>query len=195
MNHKLPQVDNTFQVPENDLAVKKWLEDNASNDRPYLLAFAYDGVIWGVYDGGLKTAPNSFDKELRPELNGETLQQAFLFGEKEELRLFRDANDVWKACLITDVDGQDVIDEYQLLWGNEVEEEPAEGFSHVRDRVQQAMDHIPPLNLSTSDLDQEGPRLLIRHFVDYDKETGEARIFLSRLVNLGIGPIAEEKMK
>jgi CRISPR-associated protein (TIGR03984 family) len=195
MNHKLPRIDNEFKAPESNEGVVRWLQDNASKERSNLLAFADDGVIWGVYDGGLKTAPDSFDSELRPELNGETLQQAFLFGKNEELRLFRGANGDWRACLITDVDGQHVIDESQLLWGNKVEGQPLGGFTHVRDRVQQAMDHVLPLDLSGLDLNQESPRLLVRHFIDYDNETGEARIFLSRLVKLGTGPIAEEVMK
>lgn len=188
MNHTIPTVQNDFPAPEEGGA-QKWLEANSSETRKSLLAFAYDGVIWGEYTSGLKTSTS---------LNEETLQQAFLFGEKDELRLFRGEDEKWKACLITDgsVAPEDKIDEIQVLWGNEVAEPMnGDGFTRVRDRVQQAMEHTLPLNMSGLNLDAEGPRLLVRHFIDYDQKTGEARIFLSRLVELGIGPLAEEKFK
>lgn len=189
MTPTLPKIDYSLQAPAIGGA-KKWLEDNASESRKFLLAFAYDGVIWGAYKGSLNTST---------VINEDTLQQAFLFDEADELRLFRGEDNEWKACLISDqgVANDDKIDEYQLLWGNRVIQEknaPA-GFTPVCDRVQQAMEHTVPLELTGLDLNIEGPRLLVRHFINYDKETGEARIFLSRLVNLGIGPLAEEKFK
>lgn len=193
MNHSLPLIDNQFQPPKNNEEIPSWLKAHASAKRPYLLAFADDGVIWGFFDGSLKTAPEAFDADLRPELHGETLQQAFLFGEDDELRLFHGPNDEWRACLITDVDGQKVIDECQLLWGSKIVGKPADGFVHVQDRVQQTMDHVLPLR--DLDLEKEAPRLLVRHFVDFDEETGEARIFLSRLVKLGTGPIDKEEIR
>lgn len=188
MNHTLPVIDNSFNAPEIGNA-SKWLEDNASDSRKFLLAFADDGVIWGEYKSGLKTSVT---------LDDETLLQAFLFGKEEELRLFRDEAGNWKAYLITDanVAEEDRIDEFQLLWGNEVlDDQNILGFTRVRDRAQKAMEHKLPLEMSKVDLNQESPRLHVRHFVQYDKETGEARIFLSRLVHFGIGPIAEEKIR
>ncbi|HKJ38881.1 MAG TPA: CRISPR-associated protein Csx19 [Anaerolineales bacterium] len=188
MSQTLPTVKNDFDAPK-DGGAKKWLEDNASDSRNFLLAFAYDGVIWGKHDDQLKTSS---------PLNEDTLQQAFLFGDTDELRLFRGEEGEWKACLTTDtnVDREDMIEEYQLLWGTEaLSEQTIPGFTQVRDRVQQAMEHALPLDLNGLNLDEEGPRLLVRHFIDYDNETGEARVFLSRLVKLGTGPVAEEKIK
>lgn len=190
MNHTLPAIKNDFPAPE-DGGVGQWLEANSSATRNFLLAFAYDGVIWGEYNGGLQTS--------RP-VNEETLQQAFLFGEKDELRLFRGDDERWKACLITDngVADDDKIDECQPLWGNDVlTKQNIPGFTRVRDQVQQAMEHALPssLSLQSLNLKEEGPRLLVRHFIEYDQKTGEARIFLSRLVKLGTGPLAEEKIK
>lgn len=188
MSHTIPTVQNDFPAPEEGGA-QKWLEANSSETRKSLLAFAYDGVIWGEYNGGLKTSTS---------LNEETLQQAFLFGEKDELRLFRGEDEKWKACLITDknVAPDDKIDEIQLLWGNKVVEPMnSDGFTRVCDRVQQAMEHSLPLNLNGLDLNDVGPRLLVRHFIKDDDQTGEAHIFLSRLVKLDVGPLAEERFK
>lgn len=189
MSPTLPTINNEFEAPQKGNA-QTWLEKNVSVSRKFFLAFAYDGVIWGVYKGGLKTSR---------AVNEDTLQQAFLFGEEGELRLFRGEDGKWKACLVSDqgVADDDKIDEYQLLWGNEVvpgKSAPA-GFTPVRDRVQQAMEHSLPLELTGLDLNVEGPRLLVRHFIQYDPVTGEARIFLSRLVKLDTGPIAEEKFR
>ncbi len=190
MNQTLPSIQNDFPAPE-DGGAQKWLQTNSSETRKFLLAFAYDGVIWGEYTGSLNTSTT---------VNEETLQQAHLFGEKDELRLFRGEDGKWKACLITDngLTNDETIDEYQLLWGNEVlTEQNISSFTRVRDRVQQAMEHALPasLILQSLNLDEEGPRLLVRHFIEYDQQTGEARIFLSRLVILGVGPLAEEKFK
>lgn len=186
MNQTMPTMDNNFQTPERGKA-RKWLEDNASESRKFLLAFADDGVIWGKYQNGLKTSST---------LEDETLQQAFLFGDMEELRLFQGEDGNWKACLITDtnVAKEDRVDEIQLLWGSEaLEEQNVAGFTRVRDRIQKTLEHVLPLELSKVNLDQESPRLQVRHYLQYDASTGEARIFLSRLVHLGTGPIAEEK--
>lgn len=188
MKHTLPTIDFSLQAPAIGRA-KKWLEDNASESRRFLLAFAYDGVIWGAFDKGLKTSTQIVE---------DTLQQAYLFGEYEELRLFRTEEGGWKTCFITDknVAGNDKLDEFQVLWGSEIVEPiNSNGFTGVRDRTQQAMGHTLPLDLNGLDLNEDGPRLQVRHFIDYDKQTGEARIFLSRLVKLGIGPLAEEKFK
>lgn len=188
MSHSFPTVQNDFPAPE-DGGAQTWLEANSSETRKSLLAFAYDGVIWGEYTSGLKTSTS---------LNEETLQQAFLFGEKDELRLFRGEDEKWKACLITDgsVAPEDKIDEIQVLWGNEVAEPMnSDGFTRVHDRIQQAMDHSLPLDLNGLDLNAVGPRLLVRHFIKDDDQTGEAHIFLSRLVKLDVGPLAEEKFK
>jgi len=206
-DHKpLPKINYDFKAPDKNENVRDWLEKQMNATRTFLLAFADDGVIWGIYQDGLKTTPQSFDKKVRRELRGETLQQAYVFGEKDEVRLFRGGEE-WKVVQIEDVDGQDALDEYQVLWGSEVIGTPVQGFTHVRDRIQQSMDHaLPLIGLNNLDLNDNAPRLLVRHYIDYnlkkdddsekeDQSTGEARIYLSRLVKLGFGPLAEEMMK
>lgn len=196
----LPKINRDYKAPEKNENLRDWLEKQMNATRKFLLAFADDGVIWGIYQEGLKTAPQSFDKKVRRELRGETMQQAYVFGEKDEVCLFRVGQE-WKAVQIEDVDGQDVIDEYHVLWGNEVIGAPIDGFAHVRDRIQQSMDDALPIVFEEPiNLDEKAPRLLVRHFIEYDmndseEDTGEARVYLSRLVKLGVGPLAEEMMK
>ena len=172
----------------------EWLSQEANANRPFLLAFADDGVIWGKWEQGLNLAPSDF-QGVATQLRGETLQQAFVFGENEEVRLFHDAAGQWAACKTTDVPDQDAFDEIHILWGDALIR-AKDGFVHLRDLVQQGMDQILPLDLTQADLDKnEVPRLLVRHYIEYDKKTGEARVFLSRLVKLGKGPAAKEALQ
>jgi hypothetical protein len=55
-------------------------------------------------------------------------------------------------------------------------------------RVQQGLDHLPPISIGQEDPDEASgsyPRLTVHHFIEYNK-SGEARIGLSRLVDIGI---------
>ncbi len=68
------------------------------------------------------------------------------------------------------------------------------------DARQQGLDHIVPLVVDNAwiDPDMKGNacvRLDVHHMVEYDEETGEARIVLSRLAGLRIGKKDEEVEK
>lgn len=186
--------------PGSDAEAGGWLAQQATAERPFLLAFADDGVIWGRWVAGqLVTADRAVaasatadprSRDVSPPLRGETLQQASVFGRTDEVRLFRDEMGQWQARRIGD--SNDRIDERQLLVGNEVVASYGE-FTHVRDRIQQGIDHIVPVSLTHQDVAAgRGPCLLVRHFVAYDKDSGEARIGLSRLVEIKISLRAEE---
>lgn len=159
-----------------------WLIDQAKQHRlRYLLAHADDGVIWGRVDtDGLYTshgiAPAS------PSLRASTLQQARLFSATGELLLWR-SDDGWQARLVSDVDGDmvDWIDEDQILWGDAVEKSQ-DGFTMVREGSQ-GMRHAVPIEVSKELLEQRKLRLRVRHYIHHNDD-GEARIILSRLVQL-----------
>jgi CRISPR-associated protein (TIGR03984 family) len=196
--HKLANVE-TLNGPGGDAEVGGWLAQQATAKRPFLLAFADDGVIWGRWLAGKlvtageavadSTTADPRSRDISPPLRGETLQQASVFGRMDEVRLFRDEMGRWQARRIGD--GDDKIDERQLLVGNEVVAGYGE-FTHVRDRIQQGIDHIVPVAITHQDVDAgRGPCLLVRHFVDYD-DSGEARIVLSRLVEVSVGLRAED---
>ena len=194
MNKIEPSVERDYPAPKSDQEVVDWLSKETSAERPFLLAFADDGVIWGKWVDELKLAPPEFGGMLT-ELRAKTLQQAFVFGEQDEVRLFRDVGGNWSACRITDEKGQDALDEIHILWGDRIIK-TEKGFVHLQDAVQQGLDQLIPLDLTKAEIDKGTvPRLHIRHFVQYDEETGEARIFLSRLVKLGKGPAGKETLQ
>lgn len=185
--------------PKSDDEVEKWLAAQMSNDRKFLLAHADDGVIWGKWINGAMRISHEIAPDISPKLRGQTLQQAFVFGAKSEIRLFRDELGQWTAREISDPDSKGhYIVEWQILWGSEVvpmnpgvDATLQNEFTHVRDKKQQGLDHVLPLAISPSQLSAlaehpEGarPRLCVHHFIEYDDCTGEARIGLSRLVNV-----------
>lgn len=164
-------------LPENN-DVSAWLESQMSDKRPTLLAFADDGVIWGcLVNKKLVTGTN------QPELRRCTLQQAFVFGQEDEMRLFHDELGNWKTSHV--VDEGDVIVESQILWGDQSVGEAQNGFLQVSEfRKGIPNQYLPVDGILGKD---DCVRLEIHHLVEYDKETGEARIALSRLARLKIG--------
>lgn len=201
-------VNDKITAPKNDAEVEKWLAAQMRDDRKFLLAHADDGVIWGKWINGAMHTSHELAPHISPKLRGQTLQQAFVFGKKSELRLFRDELGVWTAREISDPAPTDESVhcniEWQVLWGNEVvpmkptvDAALQNHFTHVRDKKQQGLDQVLPIPMSQADLDIEPtdkakrPRLLVHHFIEYDDCTGEARIGLSRLVNVDMLDDAE----
>jgi CRISPR-associated protein (TIGR03984 family) len=180
---------------EKDL--KNWLEQHANEyDLKYLLAHTDDGVIWGRFDGGkLTTAekvfyPCNFNVHL-PKLRLLTLQQCRIFGKKAEILLWH-AGRQWKARLIEYRDTLECIEESQVLWGTQKEkgtqgeDGEIQGFTLVSDGSQGLKHAVPLTNIRFSN-DKKNLyrpiRLVIHHYIKYD-ESGVARIYLSRLVDL-----------
>ena len=117
-----------------DENVREWLaEQMKENNLTFLLAFADDGVIWGRMDNGsLVIAHETAQKEDRKnytELRGKTLQQAYAFSDKMEVRLFRDELNAWKAWKIED-EGEIIIKESQVLWGDKLDEDKNQPTHH-----------------------------------------------------------------
>ncbi|RIK82026.1 TIGR03984 family CRISPR-associated protein [candidate division KSB1 bacterium] len=191
-------VKNDIPAPTNDAEVEKWLKAKMSLDHPFLLAHADDGVIWGKWTNGAIYTSHEIAPNISPPLLGKTLQQAFIFGAKSEIRLFRDELGEWTAREISNpASTTDYIIEWQILWGSEVVQMKPQvdallrnEFTHVRDKRQQGLDQVLPIPITQAELDIEPadkakrPRLLVHHFIEYNDCTGEARIGLSRLVNV-----------
>jgi CRISPR-associated protein (TIGR03984 family) len=179
--------------PQNDDAVTIWLEARLNSERPYLLAHADDGVIWGrLVEQRLMTSWEVADhkaREFSPPLRGVTLQQAFVFGPAGEVRLWRDDSG-WQFHQFTTTDEQRfeaLLDEWQVLWGTEViKTNTQHGFTHIREARQQGLNQIVPIDVNEQQLRERSLRLHVRHFIERDPDTGEARIAFSRLVNLEI---------
>ena len=150
------------------------IESYAANGNfSYLLAHADDGVTWGkVSDKVLAT---------HTPLNPDTLQQARLFGEKAEVYLWRDEAG-WHGRLLNEGDGEEkpVYDEAMILWGTNVEK-TENGFTLLIEG-EQGIRHALPSEVIKEKFESHSLKLLTRHYLDFDDETGAAYVAVSRLV-------------
>lgn len=170
----------------------EWLKLQAQKYQlQYLLAHADDGVIWGKFDRENSQLITSGDDRVFPQLAKLrlcTLQQCRIFGKNAEVMLWK-VGDNFKARLIKDDNNPECLpDENQILWGTQVDEE-INGFTLVSDGSQGLRHAVPLFNITDKFKDGKRPlRLTVRHYIDYDEDTGVARIFLSRLVDLFCAP-------
>lgn len=169
--------------------IRAWLESQMrEHNLSTLLAFADDGVIWGYWDGNQLTTSHDVDASYS-ELMEKTLQQAFAFNNKLEVRLFRDELGNWKAWQIKDAG--EVITESQILWGDKPAEEQPD--SPIFQRLLAERKGIPPQLIPVKGVVDNNfiVRLEVHHLVDYTA-AGEAYIAISRLAGLSVGMKAEE---
>jgi CRISPR-associated protein (TIGR03984 family) len=185
-------------APQTEAEFESWLREQMSVEgRGWLLAHADDGVIWGRWHNGGIITSHDVAPEISPALRLVTLQQAFIFGAHDEVRLWRDEGG-WLARRISDDDLAGKADrfdedEMQILWGDKVVREDADKvFTHIREERQGGMDHVVPLIVTESQLQARRLKLRRRPFLTYDENTGEARIAVSRLVSVEIEPEQQE---
>lgn len=175
--------------------VRKWLTAQMNNNGlTYLLAFADDGIIWGRMDNSelviAHEASQKEDKKNYTQLRGETLQQAHIFGEDMEIRLFHGEMGEWKFKEIKDEDKSRTIVESQILWGDKRDDKDGQqpmnpNFTKLLAERKGISPQILPIEREKY---AEGKyvRLEVHHMVDFDKDTGEAYIKLSRLAGLSV---------
>jgi len=190
MSESLWRAVEDFSDLEKDM--RGWLSRRMSEDMPWLLAHADDGVIWGrrQSDGSLLLSSDVFNLKSRypaiaVELRPETLQQLRIFGPGGELLIWRDEGR-FQGRIITDGDSlrEDAWQEQHLLWGTSIEQR--EGFSLLKEG-QQGPQHAVPIVVSGA----RRAALTVRHYAQSD-QYGQAIVGLSRLVNLGLFAITEE---
>lgn len=166
--------------------LRGWLAAKATQDMPWLLVHADDGVIWGrrEADGSLLLSSDVFDVKSRyptiaVELRVETLQQARIFGKSGETLIWRNGAG-FSARGIADGEQprEDAFEERHLLWGQGPPIPPQQGFTLLVEG-EQGPCHAVPLVLK----DERRPALKVRHYIDYDSD-GQAFVCLSRLVDL-----------
>ena len=164
-----------------------WFTEQTKIGSGWLLAHATDGVIWGklMSVGGKKELSLSSDAELEgihTELDILTLEQARLFNEAGEFRVWRTENG-FDARWITDGPNIDYIDQPYLLWGTDIVD-VKNGFTLVRDG-QEGLLHAIPDDWRHAGFDgTDRPlALIVRHYISYDDQ-GQAYFALSRLVRL-----------
>lgn len=163
------------------------------------LAHADDGVIWGrLQNNQLLTSSQLFKRHeisISPPLRADTLQDAYLFCEAGEIRVWRSERG-FQACSLHDVSKEEAhsFDEKQILWGTRIEGRE-QGFTLLADG-RQGLRHAVPLDIPASSFgDGKGLyrplRLILRHYLAYS-EDGCARIYLSRLLDLRCEPIQKK---
>lgn len=198
MNCQIPEckdiLDSAISVPSAGL--RTWLAGEGKKSlfaRATLLAFAYDGVIWGaMMDGVLNIANDVAPEGPSPPLRDETLLEARLFNETAELHIWRDGDNSWQGRVIRpakadeDETYKEYLDDAQILWGDHAER-IGTGFTLMSDGIQ-GLKHIVPLSFG-GDFEERPLRLTVRHYLDPKQDF--ARITCSRLVNLS--KLVEEK--
>ncbi len=172
---------------QDDHKLCEWLKSQApsvSDQTPYLLAHAEDGVIWGRFDDGKLTTANKVFRKPEfdfPELRLQTLQQCRIFGREGEVLLWK-YGERWKWRFIEKL-ADEKIEERQILWGTHGQRR--DNFTLLWDGSQGLKHAVPLMNIVTvSDCKLDKPvRLIVHHYINYDQD-GLARIYLSRLVDL-----------
>jgi CRISPR-associated protein (TIGR03984 family) len=173
--------------------LRKWLNEKVQEHKlKYLLAHAEDGVIWGNFDSQCNLITSDepvklFPKWQFPAFRYETLQQCRVFCETVEI-MFWKTDEGLKARIIKDkhLKREDYIPEDQILWGTQAEE-VRDGFTLVSDGSQGLRHAVPLVDIEfdkNSEKIYRPLRLSVRHYIDYERETGLAHIYLSRLVDL-----------
>ena len=190
MNEPLWRLVEDFSGVEED--VRSWLARRMSEDMPWLLVHADDGVIWGRRqpDGSLLLSSDVFDLKSRypaiaVELRPETLQQVRIFGPGGELLIWRNEGRFQgRSIMDGNLQTGDAWQEQHLLWGTSIEQR--EGFSLLKEG-QQGPQHAVPIVVSGI----QRAALTVRHYTQSDRH-GQAIVGLSRLVNLGLFATTEE---
>lgn len=185
-------------VPESGEEIAAWLAKYAPADARWLLAHAYDGVVWGRQDNGTWRFSSGCIANS-PELQVAKLLQLRVFGPHSELFLWRDSAGL-HGRIITDGAGETThfLDEPQILWGNKrgPRVHDCEGFTPLADGDQGNI-HAVPLKIPNERLGDNNTdrpvRLWLRHYITQDEETGLARIRDSRLLHLEVLPDPKEK--
>ncbi len=166
--------------------LRGWLAQQMTQEMPWLLVHADDGVIWGrrAADGELLLSSDVPEIKARypstaVTLRVETLQQARVFGPAGELLVWR-SEPGFAARRIMDGPNApaDAWEEPHLLWGRRVWE--AAGFS-VLEEGQQGPVHAVPFVAPAG----RRAALTVRHYIQPDNQ-GQAVVTLSRLVQLGL---------
>ena len=149
----------------------------------YLLAFADDGLIWGVVDKNHQLILSSNEEafpQISPELNDDTLWEARLFSPKAEWYVWK-TDQGWRSREIADGEGTaiEAFDETYHLWGTNAGSQAARKGFYLAEEIGTGIHHTPPKPLQG----RHSLKLMIRHYLDYDPE-GAVLVKYSRLVDL-----------
>ena len=195
------QILKDIEKISNTVDLREWIKEKVQSsgyNLKYLLAHAEDGVIWGYFDSQGNLITPTEPEELFPQckfpfFRYETLQQCRIFGDSEEIMLWRTENDL-TAINIKDNQNTEFITEQQILWGTQAEE-VKDKFTLVSDGSQGLRYAVPLPNIDFNQTEKlyRPLYLVVCNYIDYDEKTGLARIYLSRIVSLKSRKVIDEK--
>ncbi|MEH1789785.1 MAG: CRISPR-associated protein Csx19 [Nostoc sp.] len=201
MNKPDYQILDDIQEISNTNDLRQWIKQkvqSSEHNLKYLLAHAEDGVIWGYFDSEGNLITPTEPEELFPQckfplFRYETLQQCRVFGDSEEIMFWR-AEDGLRAIVIKDNQHSEFICEQQILWGTQAEQ-VRDKFTLVSDGSQGLRHAVPLQNIEFNKTEKlyRPLYLVVRNYIDYEQQTGLARIYLSRLVSLKSRKVIDEK--
>lgn len=201
MNKPDYQILDDIQEISNTNDLRQWIKQKVQSSEynlKYLLAHAEDGVIWGYFDSEGNLITPTEPEELFPQckfplFRYETLQQCRVFGDSEEIMFWR-TEDGLRAIVIKDNQDSEFICEQQILWGTQAEQ-VRDKFTLVSDGSQGLRHAVPLQNIEFNKTEKlyRPLYLVVRNYIDYEQQTGLARIYLSRLVSLKSRKVIDEK--
>ncbi|NJO81993.1 MAG: TIGR03984 family CRISPR-associated protein [Blastochloris sp.] len=182
----------TRLAPPTNLLVQPWLTTVAQAQQfqqGWFLAHTERGVVWGKYDQGQLHLD---DDSHAAWLTWDLLHQGRLFCQDRELLLWPGPGGWQAQVCCDDITGNtiDYIDEEQLLWGDRADvggPTTTAGFLSVQEGSR-GIRHAPPIAQPPSrvkkanEYQRNRARLLVRHYLQTDSDTGLVRIAHSRLV-------------
>jgi len=151
----------------------------------WILAYADDGVIWGIINNGFpKFSCNVFPK-VSPPFRASTLQQLRIFNKEMELRVWR-RESLFDGYSLRDGNIKETRDEDYILLGNKIEE-IKDGFTLLPDGSR-GLRHAVPIDISDLMNNAKSNKfqltLTVRHYIDYEEDNGQAYISSSRMLGL-----------
>ena len=186
----LTVLDNRLCVDWMRWALQKGVPPEGSQGLRTALAYACDGVAWGVIntDGAIQWGGEAFPGKC-PMPAEESLLELRLFGPEREVYLWREENG-WRGRLLADSEEGDIPAEFapasesRILRADRVFESGPDGFSRVGDNT--GAEQVVPLVCSDEDFTRRRwpLKLKLRSYFEQDPATGAVRIAAVRLVNL-----------
>lgn len=164
--------------------------ENLTKDLIWLLAFQFDGVIWGKKNGERWHLSGDVFKEYSPKLNKENLLEMRIFNKEKEILVWRSNADLKAREIIHNHSGEEHQNvhlcpkfETYLIRGDRLLESK-NGFSLLSDPTGCRI--IVPIECSENDFKNNRYPLKIKfcHYFDTDNENGMVRIIATRLVEI-----------
>jgi CRISPR-associated protein (TIGR03984 family) len=151
----------------------------------WALALCHDGVTWGRLDRDNWTMANTCFRGLCPPVTEDNLQELRVFGKEGEVMVWR-VGTGFKGRFLKDTTGpaepylQPMV-EWQILLG--IPKEERNSFTRVASVS--GREQVLPLTVKGTPI-RPPFRLVVKHYLTREDETGIVKVAASRLVDLEV---------